>query len=409
MAIPSNTPTRVDYLGNNTTAMFSFPFRALNANEVAVKVINTLDPDAVEIDLVLNTDFTVAALPFPLLGGSISLIDVGQDWMSAGGNLDTGWRIDVDYVVSPRQLTSYRNLGPYAPIELEKSFDKITMDLLGVNTRLTDNDAEVEQLRIDVDTNTQDIATLQADTGDITNLQFDGFSARFGELFSSNGLLDTLEKILDLTYVGPLVTLSGTSNILREKGDTVSSIDLTAAVVKRSDPIAKIEFFQGVTPIANFEPPANVNSGNQVTTYATPFSDVTSFTVEVTDTGDTGGPTTVTSNTVTYNFVYPYYSGAAAPGRTPAQVAALTKDIRVSTATLAKNFTTVDGDVYYFAYPASYGALTRIDDINGFDVTGSFTQRTENITGLDGNPVSYYIYESNNPVVAGSTTFTFRR
>ena len=241
------------------------------------------------------------------------------------------------------------------------------------------------------------------------NLAFSGFSQRFSEAFNSAGLRDTLEKILEIGYVAPLVSLSGSSNIVREKGDTVSSITLSASVTRQSDPIARIRFFQGATLINDLNPPANTGTGISTYVYSVPFSDVTSFSAIVTDNGATGGPTNVNSNTVTYNFVYPYYSGAAAPGLSAAGVGALTKDIRVSTASLNKVFTSSAGDVFYFAYPASYGALSSILDENGFETFGDWTLRTENITGLDGNPVSYRIYEFNNPVVAFTTNYTFIR
>jgi hypothetical protein len=211
-----------------------------------------------------------------------------------------------------------------------------------------------------------------------------------------------------LTYVGPLVSLSGSSNSLREKGNTVSGITMSANETKRTDDIARIYFRQGANPIEDYEPPVIIGSGVTTAGYAIPFSDNITFTVEVTDDGTSGGPTTVSSST-TYSFVYPYYYGTGAPSRTAAQVAAMTKDIINSNANLTRGFTTVNGDVYYFAYPASYGALTSILDENNFEVFGSWTLRTENITGLDGNPVSYRIYESNNPVTAGTTQFTFRR
>lgn len=240
-------------------------------------------------------------------------------------------------------------------------------------------------------------------------LSFSGFSARFNESFSSDDLRDTLEKILDLSYLPPLVTLSGSSNILREKGDTVSSITLSANVTKRSDDIARIQFFQGVSSIQDEAPPANTGTGITTAPYAVPFSDNISFTVQVTDDGTNGGPTVVTSNTLTYSFVYPYYFGAGAVGLSAAAVAGLSKNIINSTASLNRSFTTTAGQVYYFAYPASYGVLTSILDENGFEVIGDWTLRVENITGLDLSPVSYNIYEFNNPVTAGTTDFTFSR
>lgn len=242
------------------------------------------------------------------------------------------------------------------------------------------------------------------------DMVFDGFSARFSKAWYSQGIRQTLAMILDLTYLGPLIaSFTGSSNTLREKGATVSSVNLTVNVTKRSNPIAKIDFKQAGTSFQNYEPPVNVGSGATSATYSTPFSDNISFAVSVTDEivgGD--GPTTV-SSTVSYSFVYPYYAGAGASGKTPSQVAALTKLIINSNANYNRAFTTANGDVYYFAYPAAYGNLTSILDENGFETFSAWTKTVANITGLDSNAVSYNIYESNNPVVAGSTNFTFKR
>lgn len=244
-----------------------------------------------------------------------------------------------------------------------------------------------------------------------SNYAFSGYSARFSEAFSSTDLQDTLAKILVLAYLGPQVSLSASgSGTVREKGDAVTASTLTANVTKRTDNIARIQFFLGGVAIAgaDYNPPADIDSGSTVHSWTGSFSDNATFRVDVTDDGTSGGPTTVSSS-ASFTFVYPYFSGAAAPGRTAAQVAALTKDIRTSTATLNKTFTTANGDVYYFAYPASYGALTSILDENGFETFSDWTLRTENITGLDGTSQSYRIYEFENPVVAGSTNYTFKR
>jgi len=235
-----------------------------------------------------------------------------------------------------------------------------------------------------------------------------GFSSRFGA-WSSVGLRDTLEKILDFTYLGPLIaSFTGSSNSLREKGTSVSNVTLSVNVTKRANDIARILFTQGATTIEDMAPPVQTGSGTSSTIFAGPFTDTTTFTVAVTDAAGGGGPTTVTSN-VTYSFVYPYYKGNGAPSRTAAQVAAMTKLVINSNANYNTTFTTLDGDVYYFAYPASYGDLVSILDENGFETFSSWTKRTENITGLDASAVSYFIYEFENPVVAGSTNFTFKR
>jgi len=241
------------------------------------------------------------------------------------------------------------------------------------------------------------------------DLIIEGYSNRFGVYWSSQGLNDFITQLLDIVYAGPLIaSFVGSSNVLREKGDTVTSINLTVTVTKRSNLIDRIRFLQGMTVISDLQPPSNTGSGSTVQNYTVPFSDNITFTVEVTDASGGGGPTMVSAN-VTYSFVYPYYHGCGAPGRTASQVAAMSKSIINSNANLNRSFTSLNGDVYYFAYPTSYGALTSILDENGFETFADWTLRTENITGLDGNPVSYRIYESDNPVVAGSTNFTFKR
>jgi hypothetical protein len=113
---------------------------------------------------------------------------------------------------------------------------------------------------------------------------------------------------------------------------------------------------------------------------------------------------------LSYSFVYPYYFGADVPSLTAAQVAGLTKQVINSTASANRVYSFDVGDVFYFAYPASYGALTSILDENGFENLSNFTLRTENITGLDSTPVSYRIYEFNNVAgVSGTTNYTFIR
>ena len=239
---------------------------------------------------------------------------------------------------------------------------------------------------------------------------YDGISALTGAQFTSAGLKDTLDKIIRITYTPPTIVLSASpSQAVREKGDLVSSVDLSALITKKSNPIGAVRYYRNAV-LVETEATPSPTGGTETFTEGTDFSDNMSFYAQVDDTlVDGNGPTTVQSNTVSFPFVYPYYSGAAAPSRTAAQVAALTKDIRVSTASLNKAFTTANGDVYYFAYPATYGALTSIKDVNNFETIGDWTLRTENITGLDASAVSYRIYEFNNPVVAGSTSYTFIR
>ena len=243
------------------------------------------------------------------------------------------------------------------------------------------------------------------------NVVFTGWSERFNEPWSSNGIQDTFAKIIKINYQAPAVVLSASgSGTVREKGQAVTSSSLVASVTKRSDNINRITFYlNGVAiPGADFNPPSVIGSGSTAFNWTGSFSDNSTFRVDVTDNGESGGPSTVSSS-APFTFVYPYFHGAGAPGLSASAVSGLTKSVITSNANLNRVFTTANGQVYYFAYPASYGALTAILDENGFETIGDWTLRTQNITGLDGVAVSYRIYEFNNPVVAGSTNYTFKR
>lgn len=235
-----------------------------------------------------------------------------------------------------------------------------------------------------------------------------GYSARFSEAFATANLKETLDQIIDITYTAPQVSLSASgSGTIREKGTAVTAVTLSATVTKRSDPIAEVRFYKDgvlINTIASPNPAGGVETYN----WTGSFSDNTSFSVQVDDDGTSGGPSTV-SSTQSFTFVYPYFVGAGAAGLSAANVALLTKLTQVSTATVNRTITAAGGEVFFFAYPASYGALTSILDVNGFETLPDWTLRTENITALDTSTVSYRIYEFNNPVVAGDYYYSFRR
>lgn len=254
------------------------------------------------------------------------------------------------------------------------------------------------------------LTKLSDDDGDTEwkSFGYQGYSARFGVNWESTNLDDTLRKILNLSYAGPLVNLNASGVGVREKGVEVTSVTLTATTTKRSNPIAQVRFFKDGVQIYNVPSPI-ANGGVESYTWNGSFDDTTTFSVEVTDTSvDGDGPTTASASQ-TFTYVYPYYVGAGAPGLSAAAVAGLTKRVITSTATRTETITAANGNVLYFAYPASYGALISILDVNNFETFPDWTLRTENITGLDGNAVSYRIYEFENPLVAQNYTYTFKR
>jgi len=430
------------YTGNGTLASYTFDFKI---EELSQLLVIEVDDSGVETQRVRGTDIVyLSSVDFDPVDGAGTV--------NLAANLANNYKLFILLANdAPTQPYEFRNKGSFSLKRIELALDFLT----GIIQRLTlrssqsikinDTDDETTfdtTLPRDIANNTEKflqvnaagtglqfgegsgdklpagggaedlLGKIDATDGNVEWKVFDfaGYSARFTEAFSSTGLRDTLNKILDLQYAAPLVNLTASgSTTVREKGDPVASTNLTAAVTKTSDDIARIQFFKDGVSIDDNNPPVVTGTGNTLFTYnAAPFSDDTTFRVDVTDDGTSGGPSTTVSSR-NFTFVYPYYSGAGVPGLTAAQVAALTKDIRTSNSNLNKSFTTSNGDVYYFAYPASYGALTSILDENSFETIGDWTLRTENITGLDASAVSYRIYEFNNPVVAGSTDYTFIR
>lgn len=238
-----------------------------------------------------------------------------------------------------------------------------------------------------------------------------GISARFGNVaVDLSGIKAIVDYIFQITYTPPTIVLSSPQNILREKGTVVSSVTLNATLTKYSNDIYSVAFFQNLTQIGSTQtsgggiPSGGVSTQN----YSTPFSDNLSFTAKVQDIASGIPISTITSNTMTIPFVYPYYYGAGAAGL-GASVTTLTKDVANNTSNYSKTLVSTGGQKFYVAYPVSYGALTSILDANLFETISTWTRTTVNITGLDGNAVSYYVYETNNLVIAGSFAYQFKK
>ena len=206
-----------------------------------------------------------------------------------------------------------------------------------------------------------------------------------------NGMttLEILNKLI-FPYVAPLVTVSGTPNGgLYEKGNTQTITNVRVSVTKKSEKITKIEIFDGETSLGilegtdienggvfNFEVDINVNSINK------------QLSAVITDNSNKS----YSSKTNSFNFVYPYYVGVCDVNSeiTESLIKGLTKKIETKGSKTIKY--TTDNQRMIFAYPTSYGVISKILDANSFDVTNTFSHSTLNIIGLDNTSQSYYIY-----------------
>ena len=105
------------------------------------------------------------------------------------------------------------------------------------------------------------------------------------------------------------------------------------------------------------------------------------------------------SKSISYTFVYPYYTGVSTTDTlTETDIKALTKKVETK-GSKTINYTTSQSYMV-FAYPSSYGAIKSIIDQNGFNVTDSFVRNTVTV-----NSVEYYVYCSNQ--CSGSYSMKF--
>lgn len=132
MTVPANISPISSYTGNNSVGTYAFGFRAILPTDVKVQVIS---PANVVYDLQLGADYTQVMVPFPNLGGSITLIANGEAYLT-GDKLKTGYVINVMYNVIARQLTRFRDMNEFSKLEYEKALDKLTMDVLALKYQL---------------------------------------------------------------------------------------------------------------------------------------------------------------------------------------------------------------------------------------------------------------------------------
>lgn len=212
---------------------------------------------------------------------------------------------------------------------------------------------------------------------------------------------DTLTQIF-YPYTAPSITSFSPSSQLFEIGNDQTNVSLSATYVKRTDPITSVVFKRNGTVIYT-DPSPNPNGGTSSYVDTVGLSSTGTYSVEVSD------GTTTSTVTHTFTFVGTYYYGVASPGLDiSSDGGGLTKLLINNTATVAEQFSPVV-QVYYFAYPNSYSALTSILDQNGFETIGDWTVSTVSVTNSYGAVISYRQYEFNNLTTQTDFTNSFKQ
>lgn len=225
-----------------------------------------------------------------------------------------------------------------------------------------------------------------------------------GSLKTSYPIGTSLEEIIRdmLTEKIPpvvSVTLNPSTTLYDEVNDSVSGLTINATVTKKTNSIAKVEFYINNTLVRTVNSGVE-NGGSFPYIYNTVINDDTTIKVVVTD---TEGLSANTSKTIT--FIGNSYYGIVEPTvgePTEALIKTLNKTLKN-----AKKYEysgiTCDYNKIVYAYPKELGALTSImDKVNNFNYTTSFQLTTKTVDGIE-----YYVYTLIDPTGADNVKLTF--
>lgn len=200
----------------------------------------------------------------------------------------------------------------------------------------------------------------------------------------SNNVEEALNKLIaDYYYVKPSIT-SFTSN-------PIGGIFEIGTVI--SAPITFVWDYNKDITTQSLTDCILTDNTVRTASYDTDITSNKTFTLTASDDKNT------ISKTISYTFVNPYYVGVSDTDiLDETGIKALTKKVEVK-GNKTIDYTTSQSYMI-FAYPSSYGNITKIIDKNGFDVTSSFVKSTVSVNGVD-----YFVYCSNK--VTGTFKMTF--
>lgn len=225
-----------------------------------------------------------------------------------------------------------------------------------------------------------------------------------GSVKDSYPIGTTLEQIIIdmLTEKNPptvAMALNPSATLYDEVNGSISSLTINAAVTKKTNDVAKVEFY--INDALVHTTTSNVaNGGSFPYIHNTTIIDDTVVKVVATD---TEGLTSTASKTIT--FIGNSYYGiveSTLTEPTEALIKTLTKNLK-NTKKLVYEGIACDYNKVVYAYPSELGKLTSImDKVNNFNYTTSFQQTTVTVDGIE-----YYVYTLIDPTGADDVTLTF--
>lgn len=290
-----------------------------------------------------------------------------------------------------KRVENVENLGDIDLGDIDLNLDNyITKDELERRNYLTQEDMPFVDEFV-TDTELSSLITLNKNTSTTTSIG----GIKEGENISGLTAIEILNKML-FPYSAPFVSVMITpSSGLYEKGDYKTITNVKVTIQKKSEKITKIEVLDGENVLVSKTDSDIALGGVFNLSTNLMIKDNKILTAKVTD--NANKVTSVNFNTYTY--VYPYYAGVCNEEEeiNESLIKSLNKQVEEKS-NKSISYTT-NNQKMIFAYPKSYGLLNKIIDQNNFDITSSFSVSELNITCLDENTQTYYIYKNNSSTV----------
>lgn len=215
-----------------------------------------------------------------------------------------------------------------------------------------------------------------------------------GDVLSTDMDLTAIFKKMLVKYFPPAITLASTpTNKVVKKGETLTGIELSATVTKKSNEVTEVEFLKDGASLELVN--TDVADGGVFThTCADDITEDTVYTATATD------GTEKTEASVKYIFVNPYYNGTCDDPAAIADFTGMNEVLEVKGKKVVSY--TADNQYIVFAYDNSYGDLTSILDGNGFENLTAFSKTTIEVSG-----VTYALYTTQNKVTCSNFKYTF--
>ena len=230
-------------------------------------------------------------------------------------------------------------------------------------------------------------------------------SATTGKTYAKGIKLESVIRDMLIKEEAPSLTLNLSPNktLYDVVEETVSNVTMTAIVAKKTFNLSKIEFY-----VNNVLKDTQIISADGTYAYIASFSPATNtnFTLKAIVYDSKAGTPLSTTKSVTVKFVGKSYFGTiddSAGEPTAAIIKALQNKTLKDVKKLLYSHITMDYGKVVYAYPSSFGALTKIsDEKNNINYTDSFTRTTVTVDGI-----SYFCYTQTESSASSDVELTF--